>query len=209
MTEEGQAQEWIDYFSLLTHEELIRLFDTQKGDALHRLYERQFQIHYNNYKQMMPTPLAMKHGINSLFLMALDDVLMEIKASYSQLRESAMNIFRAMLLEFFMSEAEMFKQQSDPWRAFVEWVRQGNKTNFDNEYFKAKEIESDSGCFAFDIQRCFYFEVLKESGRPELGSILCEYDSILASVVDSWIKFTRHETIASGDERCTFRYEKR
>ena len=77
MTEEGQAQEWIDYFSLLTHEELIRLFDTQKGDALHRLYERQFQIHYNNYKQMMPTPLAMKHGINSLFLMVVLCVILE------------------------------------------------------------------------------------------------------------------------------------
>jgi hypothetical protein len=209
MTEEGQAQELIDYFSLLTQRELLRLFDAQKADALHKLYERQFKIHYNNYKQMMPTPLAMKHGINSLFLMALDDVLMEIKASYTLLRESAMNIYRTMLLEFFASEAEKFGQQPDPWHAFVEWARRGNKTNYDNEYFKVKEMQSDNSCFAFDIQRCFYFEVLKESGRPELGSILCEYDNILASVVDSWVKFTRRETIASGDERCTFRYERR
>jgi hypothetical protein len=77
MTEDGQIQELIDYFSLSTHKELLRLFDIQKGDALHKLYERQFKIHYNNYKQMMKNTLAMRHGIISLFLMALDDVLMD------------------------------------------------------------------------------------------------------------------------------------
>jgi hypothetical protein len=209
MTEDGQIQELIDYFSLLTHKELHRLFDTQKGDALHKLYERQFKIHYNNYKQMMTNTLAKRHGINSLFLMALDDVLMEIKASYSQLRESVINIYRAMLLDFLTSEADRLKQEPNPWHAFVDWVKQGNKANYDNDYFKVKEVQSDDKCYGFDIQRCFYFDILKESGRPELGPILCNYDRILADVIDSWIRFTRQETIASGGARCTFRYEKR
>lgn len=209
MTEERQIQELIDFFSLLTQKELLRLFDAQRGDALHKLYDRQFKIHYNNYKQMMTDELAMRHGINSLFLMALDDVLMENKASYSQLRESAKNIYRAMLLEFFTSETERIKREPDQWLAFVEWIKQGNKANYDNEYFKVEEVQSDANNYGFDMHRCFYFEILRESGRPELGPILCSYDRIMADVVDDWIKFTRHETIASGDSRCTFRYEKR
>jgi hypothetical protein len=209
MIEDEQTQELIDYFSLLTQNELNRLFDDRKAEALHKLYERQFNIHYNNYKQMMPTTLATRHGINSLFLMALDDVLMETRASYSQLRETAINIYRAMLLDFLISEAEKLKQSPDPWHAFINWAKQGNEMNYDNDYFRFKEVQSDNSCYGFDIQRCFYFEILKESGRPELGPILCNYDSILSDAVESWIKFTRHETIASGDARCTFRYEKR
>ena len=208
MTEDVQIQQLIGYFSDLAGKEFIRLFGQQKGDALHKLYERQFSIHYNNYSQMMPTPLAKRHGINALFVMAVDDVLMEVKASFSQLRESVLAIYREMLLRFFETEVASFKQSKDPWNAFIEWVQRGNKTNYENEFFKLIEVHKNDKEFGFDIQRCLYFDILREAGRPELGPILCEYDSILASAVDTWIRFTRHETIASGDRRCTFRYER-
>jgi hypothetical protein len=208
MNEDESIQELIDYFSVLTHQELARIFNPEKADALHKLYGRQFRIHYNNYKSMMTNNLAKRHGVNSLFLMALDDALMEIKASYSQLKESAINIYRAMLQEFFESEAQKLMKEPNPWIAFVEWVKRGNKINYDNEFFKVIEVQNDEKHYGFDIQRCFYFDILKESGRPELGPILCYYDNILADTVNKWIEFTRHETIASGDPRCTFRYEK-
>jgi hypothetical protein len=208
MTENDSIQELIDYFSLLTYQELTRLFNSERGNALHKLYDRQFRIHYNNYKSMMTNDLAKKHGINSLFLMALDDVLMEVKASYSQLKESAINVYKAMLQDFFESEAQKLMKEPNPWNAFVEWVKRGNKTNYDNEFFKVIEVQNDEKGYGFDIQRCFYFDILKESGRPELGPILCYYDNILADTVNSWIKFTRPETIVSGDPRCTFRYKK-
>lgn len=202
------TQELSNHFSKLTQNELVGLFGPEKGDALHRLYERQFKIHYNNYGHMMTNPLARRLGINSLFLMALDDVLMEIKASYSQLREAALSIYNTMLIDFFESEMARIKQEANPWRAFVDWVKEGNKANYENDYFKLKEIENSEEKFGFDIHRCFYFEILKESGRPELGPILCEYDSLLARLVEDWIRFTRHETIASGDSHCSFRYER-
>jgi hypothetical protein len=208
MTEESESQQLIDCFSDLAGKEFIRLFGQQKGDALHRLYERQFRIHYNNYSQMMPNPLAKRHGINTLFVMAVDDVLREVKASYSQLRKSILAIYREMLLGFFGTETASIKQSKDPWNAFIEWVQRGNKGNYENEFFKLVEVHKNDKEFGFDIQRCFYFDILREAGRPELGQILCEYDGILASVVDTWIRFTRNETIASGDKRCTFRYER-
>ena len=208
MTEDNQIQQLIEYFSPLIGKELARLFGEQKGDALHRLYDRQFKIHYNNYVHMMPNPLTKRHGINSLFVMALDDVLMEVKASYSQLKESVLSIYKEMLQIFYESETRQLVESKDPWRAFIEWVREGNKANYDNDFFKVLEVQQDDRCFGFDIQKCLYFDIFREAGRPELGPILCEYDSILANNIAEWIKFTRLETIASGDKRCTFRYER-
>ncbi|MDH4214339.1 MAG: L-2-amino-thiazoline-4-carboxylic acid hydrolase [Candidatus Thorarchaeota archaeon] len=208
MTEDNQIQQLIDYFSLLTGRELHRLFGEQKGDALHSLYDRQFRIHYNNYKHMMPIHLAKRHGINSLFVMALDDTLREIKASYSQLKVSVISIYKEMLQTFFESEVRHLEESVDPWGAFIEWIRKGNRANYDNEFFKVLEIQQDDQCFGFDIQKCLYFDILREAGRPELGPILCDYDDMLANYLVKWIKFTRYETIASGGKRCTFRYER-
>jgi hypothetical protein len=208
MTEDEQIQQIIDYLSVLAGKELVRVFGEQKGDALHRLYERQFKIHYNNYKHMMPNPLAKRHGINSLFVMALDDVFMEVKASYSQLKKSVLSIYKEMLQTFFESEVQQLEKSEDPWGAFIEWTKKGNKANYDNEFFKVLEVQQDNKSFGFDIQRCFYFDIFREAGRPELGPILCEYDSILSNYLEKWIKFTRYETIALGDKRCTFRYER-
>ncbi|TFG34939.1 hypothetical protein EU527_01125 [Candidatus Thorarchaeota archaeon] len=39
-----------------------------------------------------------------------------------------------------------------------------------------------------------------------MGPIICEYDTILASSAENWIRLSRYDTIASGDKRCTFRY---
>jgi len=208
MTEDNQIQQLIEYISRLTGKELVKLFGEQKGEALHSLYERQFRIHYNNYKPMMPNSLAKRHGINSLFVMTLDDVLREVKASYSQLKDSVLSIYKEMLQIYFENEVRNFEESENPWGEFTEWARKGNKANYDNEFFKVLEVQRDDTCFGFDIQKCLYFDIFRDAGRPELGPILCAYDSILASTVEKWIKFTRHETIAKGDKRCTFRFER-
>ncbi len=209
MTEENPIQQLIDYFSGFVEKELVRKFGELKGKGLHQLYDRQFKIHYNNYFQMLPDDLAKRHGVNSFFLMAMDDVLLEVRASYGDLRDAVLSIYKAMLNDYFQEEVKELLKSEDPWSAFVDWLRKGNAANYNNNYFKAMEVENDENCFEFNIGRCLYFEILKEAGRPELGPILCEYDRLIASVIQDWVKFTRHETIASGDKRCTFRYERR
>jgi len=209
MTDESPIQQLIDVFSQFTRAELVKRFGDLKGGGLHKLYERQFKIHWNNYVHMLTDDNAKRHGINSLFVMALDDVLREVRASYSEFRDAVLTIYQAMLLEYFMEEAENFQSSDDPWGAFVSWARKGNEANYRNQYFQLTEVNAGENCFGFDIKRCLYFEVLKEAGRPELGPILCEYDQIMMSTLESWIDFKRHETIANGDIRCTFRFCKR
>ncbi len=208
MTSDNQIQQLIDYFSQSTLEELTKQFG-DKGGSMHKLFVRQFKIHYNNYEHMLPDPLAKRHGVNSLFVMALDDVMCEVRASFIELKEIVISIYRAMLQEYFTAEAKILEESDDPWDSFVEWIRKGNEANYNNDYFKLIEVNQESGCYGFDIQKCLYFDILREAGKPELGPILCEYDRILADVLENWIEFTRYETIASGDKRCTFRYCKK
>jgi hypothetical protein len=205
MALDEKTQQLIDYFSELTLQELKKQFG-DKGESMHKLFMRQFKIHYNNYEHMMSDPLGMRHGVNSLFVMALDDVMCEVRSSFSELKETVLSIYRAMLQEFFKAEAKMLEQSDNPWDSFVEWIRKGNEANYNNEYFQVLEVDQEVECFGFDIQKCLYFDILREAGKPELGPILCDYDSILADAFESWIHFTRHETIASGDKRCNFRY---
>ena len=205
MIENEQIQQLVDFFAEAVEMELTKQFQ-EKGKHLARLFLSQFRIHYNNYKHMMVDDLALRHGINSLFVMAMDDVMCEVRASYSELKETVLSIYRAVLLDFFTSESQRLQEAEDPWQAFTEWARKGNSANYQNDYFLLKEVEVEEGCFGFDINRCLYFEILREAGKPELGPILCEYDRILAATLDPWISFKRRETIASGDKRCDFRY---
>jgi len=208
MTPDEQIQQLIDHFSEVTKQELNKKFG-DKGVPMHKLFERQFKIHYNNYENMLTDPLAKRHGVNSLFVMAMDDVMCEVRASFTELKEMVISIYRAMLQEYFKDEAKKLEATDDPWNAFVEWLRKGNEANYNNDLFQVVEVEQGDGCFGFDIQKCLYFDILREAGKPELGPILCDYDNILADSVESWIGFTRHETIASGEKRCTFRYCKK
>ncbi|MFW9808650.1 MAG: L-2-amino-thiazoline-4-carboxylic acid hydrolase [Candidatus Thorarchaeota archaeon] len=205
MSDDNQIQQLIDYFSLFTEKELTNQFGN-KGTSMHKLFKRQFKIHYNNYEHMMPDDLSKRHGINSIFVMALDDVMCEVRASFTELKNTVLSIYRAMLNDYFTIETQKLKQSQNPWKEFVDWIKKNNQANYANDYFQVIEVEQEAGCYGFDIRRCLYFDILRESGKPELGPILCEYDNILADFVKSWIGFTRYETIATGDKRCDFRY---
>jgi hypothetical protein len=208
MSETDPIQQLIEYFSTSAEKELTSQFG-DKGKSLFKLFQRQFKIHYNNYEHMMPDQLAKRHGVNSLFVMAMDDVMCEVRASFSELKNTVVSIYQEMMQEYFSAESQKLEQSDDPWGAFVEWAKKGNEANYINEYFQLKEVVQEPGCFGFDISKCLYFDILREAGKSELGPILCEYDQIFMDYVQDWIRFTRHETIATGDSRCDFRYCKR
>ena len=76
-------------------------------------------------------------------------------------------------------------------------------------YLTNGEVPAEGNCYSFNMNRCLYYEILREAGKPELGPILCEYDRILTESFSDWVILRRHETIASGDKHCTFRYCKK
>ncbi|RLI54864.1 MAG: hypothetical protein DRP09_11770 [Candidatus Thorarchaeota archaeon] len=208
MIEDQETQQMVDFFAAEVEKQLVNQFP-DKGKPLTRLWLNQFKIHYNNYEHMMVDSVAKRHGINSIFVMAMDDVLCEVHASYSQLKDTVISVYRSMLQEYFDSEAQRIRRSEDPWGTFVEWIRAGNEKNYRNDYFLLEEVPAEGNCYSFNMNRCLYYEILREAGKPELGPILCEYDRILTESFSDWIILRRHETIASGDKHCTFRYCKK
>jgi hypothetical protein len=59
---------------------------------------------------------------------------------------------------------------------------------------------------ALDSRRCFYLEVLKEYGVPELTRHFCRLDDLLYEGVSAFIRFERTQTLGRGGELCDFRY---
>ncbi|TFF91470.1 hypothetical protein EU546_08570 [Candidatus Thorarchaeota archaeon] len=209
MSDRNSQDQLVALFSKQTEEHLRARFEDERAEVLHRLYDRQFKIHYNNYEHLMPDDLSKRHGINSIHVMAMDDILMEERASFSQLKEAVIEIDKSMLEDYFVEELQMIEGMKDSWKGFVSWVMSGNKSNYMNDYFKLEELESTGSCVGFNLHRCLYFDILHEAGRSELTPILCEYDGMLGGMVAEWIDFRRKRTIAKGDSECTFRYHKK
>jgi hypothetical protein len=170
----------------------------------------EFKNHFNNLfdrnEHLMPDILGKRHGINSIFVLALEKALREQEVTFEELKENILAIYRTLLQDLLSSQVETLESSDDVWNSFVKMVKAGNKQLYENKYFKLKVIQDDEKMFGFDINRCLYFEICRENGLPELGTILCDYDYILASNIYTWIKFKRTKTIVNGKEICNFRY---
>lgn len=69
-------------------------------------------------------------------------------------------------------------------------------------------LEETETTFNFDVTRCRYAEMYKDMGLGKIGHLLsCQRDGTFCEGYDPRIKMQRNQTIMSGAERCTFRYQ--
>ena len=206
MTANEHLEQLIQYFFVLTRNRMVEIYGLVDGTKLADAFQHRFRELFDANLDAMPDALAKRHGVNPVFVMALDDVLRSERVTFTLLKEHVLAVYRTMLKELLDQQVEQLESSENAWRDFVNQTKIGNKNNYENEYFQLRVIEDNDSSFGFDIQRCLYFEMLNRNGRPELGSILCEYDHIFSDAVKSWVRFNRDETIADGDSRCTFRF---
>lgn len=72
---------------------------------------------------------------------------------------------------------------------------------------EARVIEVSEHRVAFDVDRCFFAELARGMGRPELAGAYCAADRVYFDSPGSPVRLTRAETIATGGSRCPFRLE--
>ena len=185
---------------------MLEIYGLVAGTKLANAFERRFMELFEANLDAMPDSLAKWHGVNPVFVTALDDILRSERVTFTLLKEHVLAVYRTMLKELLDQQVEQLESSENAWRDFVNQAKIGNKNNYENEYFQLQVVEDKDSSFGFDIQRCLYFEIFDQNGRAELGSILCEYDHIFSDAVRSWVRFKRDETIADGDSRCTFRF---
>ncbi len=206
MATDEQFNELYQYFEFLTETHLIEQFGMDTGKRLVDIFKKQFNDYFSTNERLMPDLISKQHGINSIFIMALDDALTTQNLSWEDLKHNVLSIYQKMLKDLLQKQANQLESSENPWQSFVEMVKVGNQQIYENDYFQLKTVHDDDSKFGFNIGRCLYYEIFKENNREELGPILCEYDHLIASNVKNLAEFQRSETIANGDSCCTFRF---
>jgi hypothetical protein len=74
--------------------------------------------------------------------------------------------------------------------------------------WEAEWLEDNTDCIAFNIQRCFYVNELKQYGAPELTPIFCLGDDVLYDGVSPYLSWERTETMGRGNTHCNFRFRR-
>ncbi|MHA1944916.1 MAG: L-2-amino-thiazoline-4-carboxylic acid hydrolase [Candidatus Hodarchaeales archaeon] len=198
----------VDYFVTLTSQQLKKSFDSEEAEGILSSFTQRFKELYETLKgEFNETQLF--HGVNPIFVIALEESMpgKQGKKDETIVVRHVLAVYKMMLEDMVLEpQRRNMSLSKDPWSTFVVSTRTGNRKVYDNEYFILKEISSTKEEFAFDMNRCIYQEVFRKFGREDLGPIMCEYDSIIADNVSEWVRFEREETIATGCDKCTFRF---
>jgi hypothetical protein len=194
------------YFHKLTTDYLLATFGEEKGKLLFAKYNYAFQSFFDKNLHLMNTNMSKRHGINSIFVLALDKALEEEELSHKELKAHVIAIYKVMMQSLVEIQTKDLEASKDPWYTFVKKTKEGTYRLYENEYFQSVIAFDEESVFGLDVKKCLYFKIFQANDRPDLGPILCAYDYLLSIATDKWIRFERTETIVDGFNRCDFRY---
>ena len=202
----SQIDQIFQYFIVLTSNQLKKSFNSTEAEVILSSFTKRFTELYEKLQEKN-NETQVFHGINPIFVISLEESLPAKENDKKQVLEHVLAIYSMMLEDLVLEpQRRSMSYSKNPWSTFITDTRKGNQNIYDNEYFKLQEVSGTDEELAFDINRCLYQEIFKLFGREDLGSIMCEYDSIVAENVAKWVRFEREETIAEGFPRCTFRF---
>ncbi len=197
-----------DYLAMLVSKKLSSLFGEDMGLEYADDFNSQFRSNFEKNLNHMPDEISKFHGVSAILVISLYQILKPEQLTIDELKGIIMDIYNDLMKPTFDGMVAKLKESSAPFDSFVE-LTTSSPSPYENEYFHQETIQANENGYHIDIHRCLYFEIFKANGCPELGSILCEYDLLMASALETWVVFEREETIVSGFQRCTFRYNPR
>ena len=80
------------YFVMLTQTQLTESFGEQVGGELVEIFTIKFDEIFKLNEHLMPDDLAIKHGINSVFVLALEETLRDRDVSYDDLKHITLSV---------------------------------------------------------------------------------------------------------------------
>ncbi|MDY6793821.1 MAG: L-2-amino-thiazoline-4-carboxylic acid hydrolase [Actinomycetota bacterium] len=127
--------------------------------------------------------------------------------------EEAVDTAHELMWEAFMKVPSrimgtMIAAARDPFAGFAAGMRWTNTHVFPEPWWRRENIDMEDGV-GMDYTGCFYYDYLRRKGAPELTRAFCEMDVKQASCFPPQIEFVRTQTLATGHDRCDFRYYRR
>jgi hypothetical protein len=80
--------------------------------------------------------------------------------------------------------------------------------SYPDEGWEIEWLEVNGDVIAYNINRCFYLEVLLGYGVPELTAQYCRVDDLIYDGLSPHAKWVRKKTLGRGDDCCDFRFER-
>jgi hypothetical protein len=93
----------------------------------------------------------------------------------------------------------------DPFAVLRIANRWAMKRVYPPEGWRFEWVEDSDRCIAYDARECFYVNVLKAYGAPELTSHLCVVDDLLFGDLPG-VSWERTMTLSQGADHCNFRF---
>jgi len=90
------------------------------------------------------------------------------------------------------------------FRRMTRWVMQ---TMFPEPGWQVEFLEDNEQTLAFNIQHCFYLDILKAYGAPELTPAFCKLDDLMMALLPKSLHWGRSTTIGMGADCCNFRWD--
>ena len=80
--------------------------------------------------------------------------------------------------------------------------------NFPHAGWEIEWVENSDQSVAFNMHTCFYLEIFKEYGAPELTLVFCRLDDLIYEELSPHVRWERTGTLARGDDVCDFRWRR-
>lgn len=93
------------------------------------------------------------------------------------------------------------------WRKFTPAERDRTVAKLLSRFGNAEAhvVSHDDVALGFDVTFCHFVALCRQLGRPHLAPLFCKADSTYYDAPDSPVRLVRTQTLAAGDDRCTFR----
>ncbi|MHA2276645.1 MAG: L-2-amino-thiazoline-4-carboxylic acid hydrolase [Candidatus Kariarchaeaceae archaeon] len=162
---------------------------------------------FGKNRHLLPDRLTQRHGINPLFVMAMEETLTDKISTVDDLKEHVMVVYKYIMKSYLEMQRSRYLKTQDKWDLFLTEAKHGNDELYDNDYFKLVVVNENGNSYGFDLHQCFYYDIFVANDKEYLGPILCDFDYLLADNLNRWIVFDRDKTIAGGYQTCNFRFQ--
>jgi hypothetical protein len=128
-----------------------------------------------------------------------------------EIQQSSMDLVEAAFGEWAASRRKALEPLAR--RSIFYWLmrfttRLVTSRSYPEEGWKIEWLEVSGKQIAYNINKCFYLEVLLEYGVPELTAQYCRVDDLIYEGLSPHAVWDRKKTLGRGDDCCDFRFER-
>ena len=112
-------------------------------------------------------------------------------------------LFQEVLFKAQRKGMKLIGMLPDPYP----FVRLSLRSMSRNSYLPNSEqiVEDSENCFAMNVKRCYYLDMMQRYDVPELTACFCHTDDWLSAMMPK-VTWHRTSTLAQGAEHCDFRW---